>query len=114
METVVDREKFQVLHKNKSTTNNDLKLPLLMKWLAANGANIDLLSLEEYAPQVRGVHVKNLVENKQQLMTIPLDCLITVEMGKDTSTGQKIQHLKFAAPKHIYLMLFLLLDREKV
>ncbi len=47
-------------------------------------------------------------------MEIPLKCLITVEMGQDTSIGHKIMnsHIDLDAPKHIYLMLFMILDSK--
>ena len=48
-------------------------------------------------------------------MAIPLKCLITVEMGKATDVGQAIlqSDLELDAPKHVFLMLFMLIDRKK-
>uniref|UniRef100_A0A7S3JSP0 Rubisco LSMT substrate-binding domain-containing protein n=1 Tax=Aureoumbra lagunensis TaxID=44058 RepID=A0A7S3JSP0_9STRA len=47
-------------------------------------------------------------------MEIPLDCLITVEMGKETEVGRAVMEadLELDAPKHVFLMLFLLTDRK--
>ncbi|EQC27514.1 hypothetical protein SDRG_14714 [Saprolegnia diclina VS20] len=84
----------------------------LCKWLAANGADLEKLRIETYAPEVRGVHAKRPFSAGDRVMLIPLNCLITVEMGKATDIGIKIQHLEFGAPKHIFLMMYLLTDME--
>ncbi|KAF0700994.1 Aste57867_8440 [Aphanomyces stellatus] len=84
----------------------------LCRWLEANGAELSKLRIETYAPEVRGVHAKDAFQTKDRVMLIPLNCLITVEMGKATEIGQKLVHLEFAAPKHIFLMMYLLTDME--
>ncbi|CAK4083963.1 unnamed protein product [Aphanomyces euteiches] len=84
----------------------------LCRWLEANGAELSKLRIETYAPEVRGVHAKDTFSAKERVMLIPLNCLITVEMGKETEIGQKLLHLDFAAPKHIFLMMYLLTDME--
>lgn len=47
-------------------------------------------------------------------MSIPRRCLITVEMGQATAVGQAILNsdLDLDAPKHIYLMIYVLWDRK--
>lgn len=47
-------------------------------------------------------------------MEIPLRCLITVEMGKESDVGKAVlaSNLPLDAPKHIFLMLFMLTDRR--
>ena len=49
------------------------------------------------------------------LVQVPMKCLITVEMGKDTDVGRAVAaaRLSLDAPKHIYLMLFMLVDRKR-
>ncbi|RQM27821.1 hypothetical protein B5M09_006964 [Aphanomyces astaci] len=84
----------------------------LCRWLEANGAELSKLRIETYAPEVRGVHARDTFAAKERVMRIPLNCLITVEMGKATELGQRLLHLEFGAPKHIYLMMFLLTDME--
>lgn len=76
------------------------------------------------------------IENDEIIIQIPLKCLITVEMGQATDVsctaavsqssavtvpppysqvGRTIMSsgVELDAPKHIYLMLFMLLDRKK-
>ncbi|RHY28150.1 hypothetical protein DYB32_006943 [Aphanomyces invadans] len=84
----------------------------LCRWLEANGAELSKLRIETYAPEVRGVHARDHIVAKERVMRIPLNCLITVEMGKATELGQKLLHVEFAAPKHIFLMMYLLTDME--
>lgn len=88
----------------------------LLEWLLDNGAEFPKLYLREYASEVRGVHASSALARDEEIMRIPLKCLITVEMGKDTDIGQMLidRNVSFVAPKHIFLMMFLLTDMEKV
>jgi histone-lysine N-methyltransferase SETD3 len=63
---------------------------------------------------MRGVHTKSHAPPNTLLMSIPRRCLITVEMGQATPIGQAILHadLDLDAPKHIFLMIYLLWDRK--
>ena len=64
--------------------------------------------------EMRGIHAKQHVPPNTICMSIPRRCLITVEMGQATSIGQAIYHsdLDLDAPKHIYLMIYILWDRK--
>mmetsp|Transcript_7782 Transcript_7782/g.11167 ORF Transcript_7782/g.11167 Transcript_7782/m.11167 type:complete len:635 (+) Transcript_7782:53-1957(+) len=64
--------------------------------------------------EMRGVHAKTHIPPNTVCMIVPRKCLITVEMGQATPIGQAIFHsdLDLDAPKHIYLMVFLLWDRK--
>eukprot|EP00588_Corethron_pennatum_P012680 CAMPEP_0194265332 /NCGR_PEP_ID=MMETSP0169-20130528/614_1 /TAXON_ID=218684 /ORGANISM="Corethron pennatum, Strain L29A3" /LENGTH=508 /DNA_ID=CAMNT_0039005773 /DNA_START=142 /DNA_END=1668 /DNA_ORIENTATION=+ len=64
--------------------------------------------------EMRGVHAKIGIPPGTVCMTIPRQCLITVEMGKATEIGQRIVEadLELDAPKHIFLMIYLLVDRQ--
>lgn len=111
------------------------------QWLRQNGAQFDLLELREYdSPQeqthgddeeqeekkeqpmhaaeeeseMRGVHARVPLAPNTVCMSIPRRCLITVEMGQETPIGQAIlrSDLDLDAPKHIFLMVYLLWDRK--
>lgn len=88
----------------------------LIQWLDASGAETTKLQLQQYAPEVRGVHSQKVLVPGERILVIPKKCLITVEMGKRTEIGQKLlaRNLDFVAPKHIFLMMFLLTDMEDV
>jgi len=66
------------------------------------------------ASEMRGVHAKRHLPPNTVCMSIPRRCLITVEMGQATSIGQAIllSDLDLDAPKHIFLMVFILWDRK--
>ncbi|KAJ0400716.1 hypothetical protein P43SY_000621 [Pythium insidiosum] len=86
----------------------------LVRWLETNGAETRKLTLREYAPEVRGVHSQKVLVPGERILVVPQKCLITVEMGKMTPIGQQLlaHNLEFVAPKHIFLMMFLLHDME--
>ena len=107
----VDREKF--LHVKAGAED---KFDVFVQWISENGGHFPKLHLKEYAEGNRGVHATQAIEDKELVMSIPYKCIFTVEMGKATSTGQLVLKSniegRFDAPKHIYLMLFLLIDSE--
>jgi histone-lysine N-methyltransferase SETD3 len=71
-------------------------------------------ALEEPESEMRGVHAVSHIPPGTVCMTIPRRCLITVEMGQATPIGQAIlqSDLDLDAPKHIFLMIYLLWDRK--
>jgi histone-lysine N-methyltransferase SETD3 len=64
--------------------------------------------------EMRGVHARYDVPPDTICMMIPRKCLITVEMGQATPLGQIIleSDLDLDAPKHIFLMIYILWDRK--
>ena len=91
------------------------KFDLFQKWLIDNGSKFPKLELQDYGNEVRGCHAKEEIHNGDTIVDIPLKCLITVEMGKKTEIGRSIlaSNIELDAPKHIFLMLFILVDRQK-
>lgn len=102
-------------------------------WLKDNGARFDVLELRQYdtpaeietaeekkepttleESEMRGVHARTHIPPDTICMIIPRRCLITVEMGQATPLGQKILNsdLDLDAPKHIFLMIYILWDRK--
>ncbi len=45
------------------------------------------LQFQEYDEEIRGVHAKEPLEPDNIIIEIPLKCLITVEMGKETDVS---------------------------
>lgn len=89
----------------------------LMNWIRESGGTFPKIEIQQYTTEVRGVHATSTCVPQEQLVAIPLECLITVEMGQvDTEMGRKISSMRdqvsFAAPKHMYLMMFLLEDMK--
>ena len=109
--TNVDREKF--LHVQAGAED---KFDVFVQWIEENGGHFPKLHLKEYAEGNRGVHATEVINDQELVMSIPYRCVFTVEMGKATPTGELVVKSniegRFDAPKHIYLMLFLLIDSE--
>jgi hypothetical protein len=64
--------------------------------------------------EMRGVHSRTYLPPNTICMAVPRRCLITVEMGQETPIGQAIlrSDLDLDAPKHIFLMIYILWDRK--
>lgn len=62
----------------------------------------------------RGMHAKEGIPDDTICMVVPRKCLITLEMGKALPIGQKILQsgIDLHAPRHIYLMIYMLWDRK--
>lgn len=70
--------------------------------------------LDDGSKEMRGVHAKTSIPPNTICVSIPKSCLITVEMGQATPIGRKIltSDLELDAPKHIFLMIYILWDRK--
>lgn len=64
--------------------------------------------------EMRGVHAVTHIPPNTICMSIPRRCLITVEMGQATDIGRAVlqSDLDLDAPKHIFLMIYILWDRK--
>jgi protein-histidine N-methyltransferase len=69
---------------------------------------------DEEESEMRGVHALRDIAPNQVCMAIPRKCLITVEMGQATPLGHAIlqSELDLDAPKHIFLMIYILWDKK--
>ena len=108
--SVPDRDKFNVELRSNATFEADTQR--FEQWLLENGAEFPQLEIKSYDDEVRGVHAVEDIGEDVTVIKIPLKCLITVEMGKDTEIGQKVlaSRLELDAPKHVFIMLFMLVD----
>lgn len=108
----LDREKFASSLSEPVPPEN--KFAIFEKWLLDHGSKFPRLELRDYGGEVRGCHAKDSIAEDEIIIEIPLRCLITVEMGKDTDIGRAIlsSNIELDAPKHIFLMIFMLLDRK--
>ncbi len=105
-----DRTKFDKVEAARSLDRFDV----FHDWLIRNGSKFPKLELKDYGNEVRGCHTVQCVGDDEIIIEIPLKCLITVEMGQDTDIGRQIlsSNIELDAPKHIFLMIFMLLDRR--
>lgn len=62
----------------------------------------------------RGIHTKDDIQANHVILSIPRECIITMEMGQALPIGQQLMasNLEFNSPKHIYLIIYMLWDRK--
>ncbi|KAG5190393.1 hypothetical protein JKP88DRAFT_160443 [Tribonema minus] len=96
-----------------SAEEHAVRATVLEQWLLDNGAKFPKLEVHSYDEEFRGMHASCDLPADERIIEVPLKCLITVEMGKETPVGRAVVAADpdLDAPKHIYLMLFLLTDR---
>eukprot|EP00968_Pinguiococcus_pyrenoidosus_P008915 scaffold664_cov260-Pinguiococcus_pyrenoidosus.AAC.36 len=75
-----DRSKFNVDLIDEADFRR--KTEVFEQWLLDNGAEFPQLEIKCYDDEVRGVHAKEDIKSDTLCISIPLNCLITVEMGK--------------------------------
>lgn len=85
--------------------------------LSEGGGGVKEVQDEEFddgSKEMRGVHALTTLPPHSTIISIPKSCLITVEMGQSTPIGRKIllSDIELDAPKHIFLMIYLLWDRK--
>mmetsp|Transcript_11752 Transcript_11752/g.31707 ORF Transcript_11752/g.31707 Transcript_11752/m.31707 type:complete len:514 (-) Transcript_11752:898-2439(-) len=113
---VPDRDKFARADGGKKDleADSDEKMKIFENWLLDNNSKFPKLVMQKYDDEVRGVHAAEEIGPDESIIEIPLECLITVEMGKATDIGRAVlqSDLDLDAPKHVFLMLFMLIDRK--
>lgn len=107
-----DRDKFDCVDAG-SDGDYEHKIEVFERWLLDNDAKFPKLTMQKYDAEVRGVHATQNINPEEIIVQIPLNCVITVEMGKATDVGRALleSRLDLDAPKHVFLMLFMLIDR---
>ena len=85
------------------------------KWLIDNGAKFPGLYFKMYGPDQRGVHCKQDIDRNRRIMYVPLKCLITDQMARQTKTGQLLISIekRLSAPNHNQIIVFMLEDMMK-
>ncbi len=88
---------------------HNIDINILKEWLINNGAIIDKISIEYYDIDYRGMCVNKPVKPNENLIQIPLKCMISLEESKTRGYNKILTDLgaKFSSP-HTYLSLELL------
>mmetsp|Transcript_16561 Transcript_16561/g.25875 ORF Transcript_16561/g.25875 Transcript_16561/m.25875 type:complete len:552 (-) Transcript_16561:189-1844(-) len=99
---------------SKSSTSAQVQIGNEEEDKKEENPEVEQLEQVEEECEMRGVHVKQSIPPNTTVIVIPKQCLITVEMGQATEIGQAIlsSELDLDAPKHVFLMIFLLMDRR--
>ena len=63
------------------------RFEIFEQWLLKNGTKFNKLELRDYGNEVRGCHATKDIVDDEIIIQVPLRCLITVEMGKETDVS---------------------------
>ncbi|GBG29720.1 Histone-lysine N-methyltransferase setd3 [Hondaea fermentalgiana] len=119
---VPDRLKFEVDEDVEATSekkgdedDSNTIFKEFEEWLLTNGAKFPDLYLKRYGDsEVRGVHATRPIAPYNCIIQIPLKCLITDEMGRETEMGRKLfsQNYSLSTPNLIAVLLYIMETRE--
>ena len=123
------KDKNQRLNYLIEKTKNDIKLktqkfksyPIYLNFLRElykYDSFFPKLEIHFYSDEYRGVIAKSFIQKDEIIMTIPKECLISLETALNTDIGKEIgkfMHKELNSPKHCLLSAFLLenLKNEK-
>ena len=57
---------------------------------------------QDYGDEVRGCHATTAIEEEEIIVEVPLKCLITVEMGKETQVRGAVNRYHTVCGKPVY------------
>lgn len=99
-----DRDKFEKAPTVEVSPDLSDKFTIFERWLRENGTKTRKLELRDYGNEVRGCHATSEIVEDETIIEVPLKCLITVEMGKDTDVSHpSLWRLTFLTLFHQYL-----------
>ena len=80
------------------------------------GSKFSKLKLRFYGPGYRGVHARRDIRAGEDLLFVPRENMITLEMSHETPIGRKMikhcLHQQLSSPKHSFLASFLLQEKR--
>jgi len=93
-----------------------LRISELVGWIRRHGGAEGALVVQAYVGSTeRGLHAARDVAAGEELCTIPLRCIVTAEMGRDTAAGRRVARagLTLGNPKQTMLALVLLAETRR-
>lgn len=87
----------------------------LVQWLVQGGTTIQNVEMTYYPDGERGLSSKFFIPSDTNLIVIPKNFIVSVELAKNSEIGQKIHssNLNLVSPKHCLLSAFLLEESSK-
>ena len=114
LKALIDKNKKELYQKTKKYKSYPLYVKFLRELYKYN-AFFPKLEIHFYTDDYRGVLAKSNILKDEIIMTIPKDCLISLETAFDTSYGKKIgdfMYNELNSPKHCLLTSFLLYEEK--
>ncbi|CAI2360645.1 unnamed protein product [Moneuplotes crassus] len=89
----------------------------LETWLKEGGSKYEKLKIRFYNPIYRGVHAAKKIRAGEEILLIPKEQIITLEMAEESPIGAKMMYHnvkpKLLSPKHGFLATYILQERLK-
>jgi len=114
LKALIDKNKKELIQKTKKYKSYPLYVKFLRELYKYNSF-FPKLEIHFYTDDYRGVLAKSNILKDEILMTIPKDCLISLETVLETSYGKKIGEFMYNelnSPKHCLLSSFLLYEEK--
>ena len=114
LKALIDKNKKELYQKSKKYKSYPLYVKFLRELYKYN-AFFPKLEIHFYTDDYRGVLAKSNILKDEIIMTIPKDCLISLETAFETSYGKKIREFMYNelnSPKHCLLTSFLLYEEK--
>ena len=114
LKALIDKNKKELYQKTKKYKSYPLYVKFLRELYKYN-AFFPKLEIHFYTDDYRGVLAKSNILKDEIIMTIPKDCLISLETAFDTTYGKKIGEFMYNelnSPKHCLLTSFLLYEEK--
>ena len=112
--SLIEKRKKEIKLKTKQFKSYPLFIKFL-KELYRYDAFFPKLEIHFYTNDYRGVIAKSKISKDEIIMTIPKDCLISLETALETSIGKEIgkfMYNELTSPKHCLLTSFLLTEEK--
>ena len=112
--SLIEKRKKEIKTKTKQFKSYPLFIKFL-KELYRYDAFFPKLEIHFYTNDYRGVVAKSKISKDEIIMTIPKDCLISLETALETSIGKEIgkfMYNELTSPKHCLLTSFLLSEEK--
>ena len=114
LKALIDKNKKELIQKTKKYKSYPLYVKFLRELYKYNSF-FPKLEIHFYTDDYRGVLAKSNILKDEIIMTIPKDCLISLETALETSYGKKIGEFMYNelnSPKHCLLSSFLLYEEK--
>ena len=114
LKSLIEKNKKEIIIKTRKYKSYPLFINFLKKLYKYNSF-FPKLEIHFYTDDYRGVIAKSDIAKDEIIMTIPKDCLISLETALSTSYGNKIGEIMYKelnSPKHCLLSSFLLYEEK--
>ena len=112
--SLIENKKKDIKIKSKKFKSYPIYIKFL-KELYKYDAYFPKLEIHFYSDEYRGVCAKSKIVKEEIIMTIPKECLISLELAMETNVGKEIGKFMYSelnSPKHCLLSAFLLTEEK--